>query len=175
MTAQICGQISTASDVPAGRGLSSNGQTYVTQTTTTFSSNPKVVGSCLVYEATSNTSIIAQSGGTAFNGATSFKVLGRDDISVTLASSISGGTDNIVTVVNQTDINNAKSKINVSDGDIRSKLKSKLKSDNYYPIDSTYSTGTPNVTSSVDPGQPASSVTVTETVTYSMFGLERTI
>lgn len=171
MTSRICGTFTTPDDVPAGTGVSSNGQTYITQQVTKFDPTTTPSGGCGTFKATTSTAIQAQSGGTAFNGATSFKVAGRDDISATVSSAITGGTDNIVTVVNQTDINNAKAKINPNDSDIKNKLKNKLKSDNYYPIEGTYGTGTPNVTSSVDPGQPASSVTVTETITYTMFGV----
>ncbi len=171
MTAQICGQVATVADVPAGSGLSSSGQTYITQSNTTFSSKPNVVGSCLVYDATSNTSIIAQSGGTAFNGATSFTVAGRSNVTASNVTSIGGGTDNIVTVVNQTDINTAKSKISPSDSNEKNSLSKKLKSDNYYAITGTYTAGTPNVSSSVDAGQPANTVTVTETINYTMFGV----
>lgn len=159
------------SALAAGSGISSNGQTYITQQTTKFSNSGNNDGTRICYEALSSTPIVAQSGGTAFNGASTFSVPGRSDLSATLASAVTGGTDNIVTVVNQTDINTAKSKISPSDSDMRKKLQDKLKSDNYYPINSTYSAGTPNVTTSVEAGQPANTVTVTETITYTMFGV----
>jgi hypothetical protein len=162
---------SLPSALAAGSGVSSSGQTYITQQTTKFSDTGKSDGSRICYEALSNTAIVAQSGGTAFNGASTFSVPGRSDITASLASAVSGGTDNIVTVVNQTDINTAKSKISPSDSDMRKKLQSKIKSDNYYPINSTYSAGTPNITTSVEAGQPANTVTVTETITYTMFGV----
>ncbi|MEI8338472.1 MAG: hypothetical protein WCF91_00910 [bacterium] len=162
---------SLPSALAAGSGVSSSGQTYITQQTTKFSDTGKSDGSRICYEALSSTAIVAQSGGTAFNGASTFSVPGRSDITASLASAVSGGTDNIVTVVNQTDINTAKSKISPSDSDMRKKLQSKIKSDNYYPINSTYSAGTPNITTSVEAGQPANTVTVTETITYTMFGV----
>lgn len=162
---------SLPSAVPAGTGVSSSGQTYITQQNTRFSDTGKSDGSRICYDALTTTPIVAQSGGTAFNGANTFSVPGRSDVAVSLASAITGGTDNIVTVVNQTDINTAKSKINPSDNEMRKKLQDKLKSDNYYPINSTYSSGTPNVTTSVEAGQPANTVTVTETITYTMFGV----
>jgi len=170
MTSRICGS-SIPATVPAGTGLSSNGQTYITQDDTVFSTDTSNVGGCFLYKARANTAIRAQSGGTAFNGANNFSVPGRGDISVTIATAVTGGTDNIVTVVTQTDINSAKSKINPSDNDLRKKLSNRLKDDNYYPIEATYTAGTPNVTSSVDAGQPANTVTVTETISYSMFGV----
>lgn len=162
---------SLPSAVPAGTGVSSSGQTYITQQATKFSDTGKSDGSRICYDALANTPIVAQSGGTAFNGANTFSLPGRSDVSVTLASAVSGGTDNIVTVVNQTDINTAKSKISPSDSDMRKKLQDKLKSDNYYPINATYTAGTPNITTSVEAGQPANTVTVTETITYTMFGV----
>jgi hypothetical protein len=156
--------------VPAGTGVSINGQTFITQEATTFSEFGKPKGSCATYSANNSTAIVAQSGGSNFNvDNTSISVAGRKDVSGT--GSASGGTDNIVTVVTQTDINNAKSKINTSDSSVKSALQSQLKGDNYFPVDGTFNAGTPTATNSADVGDAASTVTVTETVNYVMFGV----
>ena len=177
MSAQVCGTIPNGSpdDVPAGTGLSSNGNTYITQQDTSFSQIPSGPPSnhCYSYNATSDTTVVAQNAGSAYNNATSFSVAGRSDVSVSVASTISGGTDNIVQVVNQNDIDNAKSKISANDSSVKSDLVSQLKGDGYYPISATYNVGTPNVTSSNNVGDVASNVTVTETITYTMFGVHQ--
>lgn len=174
MTEQTCGTIpdGAPADVPAGTGISSNGLTYITQTDTQFSANPSGhTGKCLTFNATSNTSILAQSGGSNYNGADSFTVADRSDVSAQLSSQVSGGTDSIVQTVNQNDINSAKAKISVSDSGIQQGLENQLKGDNYYPIVATYVTGTPALNNSANVGDIANTVTVTESITYTMFGV----
>ncbi len=175
MTAQICGSIPDGGppDVPAGTGLSSNGQTYITQDDTGFSNAGTPSHGCLKFNSTSNTTIIAQNGGASYNGATSFSVAGRSDVSVAVSSAIAGGTDNIAHIVNQNDINTAKSKISASDSSIKQTLQTQLKGENYYPIDATYTAGTPVVTSNPAVGQVADNVTVTETISYTEFGVKQ--
>ncbi|MCB0311458.1 MAG: hypothetical protein KDD42_09495, partial [Bdellovibrionales bacterium] len=61
---------------------------------------------------------------------------------------------------------------NASDSGVKSDLEDQLKEADYYPLPSTYSTGTPSVTSSAKVGQVADNVTVTQTITYSMYGVK---
>jgi hypothetical protein len=177
MTAKVCNSIPKQAppDVPAGTGVSNNGLTYITQENTSFNDSGKPTGDgCLNFDSANNTTISAQSGGANYNGATSFSVAGRSDISTQIASSISGGTDSIVQIVNQNDINSAKSKITPSDNDLKQALETQLKAVNYYPIPATYVAGAPAVTNSANVGDIANNVTVTEVVTYTMFGAHQT-
>lgn len=161
-------------DVPAGTGVSSGGQTYITQNNTSFNDTGKNNhNGTLTYTATGPTTVVAQSPGASYNGATSFSVAGRGDVSASVASSISGGTDNIVHSVNQNDINNAKAKINTNDPSVKQNLESQLKKSGYFIIEASYSTGTPVTTTSANVGTVADIVTVTETVTYSLFGVHK--
>lgn len=160
-------------DIPAGTGLSANGQTYITQDATSFSSNGNNNHhGCLVYNATGQTPISAQSGGSSSNtpGGTSFSVAGRSDVNA--SGSASGGSDNIVQIVNQNDINNAKAKIATNDSAQKQSLQQQLKGEGQFPITSTFNPGTPNVTQSAPVGAVANNVTVTEVVTYMMFGVK---
>lgn len=157
-------------DIPAGTGLSANGLTYITQADTSFSSNANFNHGCFNFPATQATQIQAQSGGSSYNGADSFTVAGYSNVNVTVSQPISGGTDDIVQTVNQNDINNAKNKIDINNSSEEQALKNQLDQDNYYPISATYQSGTPNVTTSANVGDVANTVTVTETVTYTMFG-----
>lgn len=172
MSAQVCGAISNAPDVPAGTGLSANGQTYITQQDTSFSADGHTHGNCTTYSATSQTSITAQSGGSSSNtgNGSSFNLSGRSDVNAT--GSASGGTDNIVQTVNQNDINSAKAKISTNDTAQKQALQSQLKGEGEFAITATFSSGTPNVTQSAQVGAVASDVTVTEVVTYTMFGVK---
>jgi hypothetical protein len=177
MTEQTCGNIpdGAPSDVPSGTGLSSNGLTFITQQDTQFSPNPSGHnGKCLTFSAASNTPISAQNGGASYNGASTFSVAGRPDISVQVAASVSGGTDNIVQSVNQNDINNAKAKISTSDPTVEQSLINSLNQAGYdFAIKASYSPGTPSVTPSQPVGSIANNVTVTETITYTIFGVHR--
>jgi hypothetical protein len=174
MTARACApNLGTPATVPAGTGVSSNGQTYITQTDTTFSNFGSGHGSCQNYQATDATTIIAQNPGSSYNGATSFTVAGRNDVTAQVSSSISGGTDNIVRSVNQNDINNAKSKINSKDDSVKQDLEDELRQEGYFVISATYEAGTPVTSTSADVGDVADNVTVTETVSYRLFGVHK--
>jgi hypothetical protein len=98
-------------------------------------------------------------------------VSGRPDVSA--SGSASGGTDNIVQVVSQSDIDSAKSKIKADDSSIKDDLKSQLDDANYFAIVATYNAATPSVTTSNNAGDAANNVTVTETVKYIMFGVRK--
>jgi hypothetical protein len=176
MTAQYCGSIPANGppSIPAGTGLSSNGQTFLTQQVTTFNSQFGGSHGCANYPATSNTPIIAQNAGTSYNNANNFTVAGYSNVNVSVAQTVMGGTDNIVQTVNQNDINNAKAKISTNSNGVKNDLTNQLNGDGYYPLNATFNTGTPNTTSSSSVGQVADNVTVTETITYSMFGVYKT-
>jgi hypothetical protein len=170
LTAKEC-STSSPNDVPAGTGISSNGQTYITQDDTSFSSLGKNDHGCFSYGALSDTKIVAQSGGASYNNATSFSVAGRSDVSVDVAQKITGGTDSIIQTVNQNDINSAKSKIAATD--LKQSLANQLEGSGYFAIPATYVAGAPTVTQSAQVGAQANTVTVTEVITYTMFGVKQ--
>ena len=113
----------------------------------------------------------AQSGGANYNGSGTYGVYHRSD--VTASGSASGGTDSIVQIVSQTDINNAKNKISTDDSTVKQALQDQLQHDGYYAIAATHNAGTPAETNSANVGDAANNVTVTEVVTYTMFGVHR--
>lgn len=156
--------------LPAGSGLSSSGNTFITQQSVTVPASAFKKGVCQ-NDGKANVNVTAQSPGTASNGATSFSVPSSSSLSG--SGSTSGGTDNIVRVVNQNDINNAKAKINAKDDGVKSDLEKQLKKEDLFPIASTFNSGTPAVTSSNSVGQVADNVTVTENITYTMFGAKQ--
>ena len=127
------------------------------------------------------TSIIAQSGGANYNlpDHSTFSVAysnpsdGTKSFSAMASGNISGGTDSNVKVVSQSDIESAKQKIAVSDSTIKSDLRKQLEQDGLQAIVATYVAGTPNVTNSAEAGAVADNVTVTETISYSMFGVKQ--
>jgi len=160
--------------IPAGTGLSTNGLTFITQSSVTVSYFPS---GCVQYpqgSASGSTSIAAQQGGASYNvDNASFTV--ADSSGATATGSTSGGTDNIVTVVQQSDINSAKSQLssNQNTDSIKQQLEQKLQSDGLYPIDATFHASKPDVSSSVAAGTQADNVTVTQNITYTMYGAKK--
>jgi hypothetical protein len=158
--------------VPAGTGLSSGGNTYISQQTVTVPDSTYSKNGDCHNSGQATVDIIAQNSGSNYNGATDFTVAGQShsNLSGAPSGSISGGTDSIVQIVNQNDINSAKSKITPSDSDLKQALESQLKGNNYYPIVATYVAGAPALNNSANVGDIANTVTVTEVITYTMFG-----
>jgi hypothetical protein len=162
-------------DVPAGVGLSHDGLTYILNDGVSFIptvSHGKCTFQGINGSGKSDIAIIAQSGGSNYNTSGSFSVSGRGDVSA--SGSTSGGTDNNVQVVSQADINNAKAKINTNDDTVKKALSDQLKKEDLYAVTATFSAGSPTTSTSADVGDTTSSVTVTENVTYTMFGVHET-
>lgn len=160
--------------IPAGTGISYNNMTYITQADTQMSidiaGKHAFTGNCTNYVASSPTNIAAQSGGSQYNAQISnASVSGFPE--VVANGSASGGTDNIVQVVAQADISAATSKIGSADAaTVKQDLINELKGQSLYPIEVTFASGTPQISSNPAVGNASSTVTVTETITYSMFG-----
>jgi hypothetical protein len=162
-------------NLPAGTGFSTDGKTYIsTEAAVIPPSTFKRSGACNE-DGKALVNAIAQSGGAAYNtsGGSSMTIAGRPADLSARSGRMDGGTDNIVQVVSQSDIANARSKMAASsDNGVKQALQTQLKGENYFAIAATFSGSTPNVTNSADVGDEASSVTVTQTVTYSMFGVK---
>jgi hypothetical protein len=174
MTAQKCSgnPFVPPSDIPAGSGVSTNGKTYITQSTTSFHGT-SASGSCYNYVSDSSTDIVAQSAGDSYNVSNAtFTVAGRSDASA--SGSASGGTTQVVKVVQQSDIDAAKQQILDKNRDpAKSELNKQFQSGDAQPVLETFSNGNPTVTSSANANDQADSVTVTEKITYTMLGVKK--
>jgi hypothetical protein len=173
VTITNCVDSGSAVTLPAGTGFSSSGNTYISQQSVTIPGS-KFQGRSGPCDNTGKAAVIinAQSGGSAANmpAGASFSISGGPSGLTAQGGTISGGTDNIVKTVNENDINNAKAKIATNDNLEKQSLKDNLKKDGYFAITSTFSSGTPNTTQSAQVGDVANNVTVTEVITYTMFG-----
>jgi hypothetical protein len=171
MSATECApNLGTPPAVPSGTGINANGLNYITQEETDFSPFGSGKGSCQTYQSSGNTSISAQSGGANYNSSnTKFTVPGRSDVAA--SGSANGGTDDIVQIVSQTDINNATNKLTNNNTVAKQDLTTQLQQSGYYAIAATFTPGSPATTPSASVGTAANSVTVTETVAYSMYGV----
>jgi hypothetical protein len=166
--------------IPSGSGVSSNGQTYITQSAVSLTS-VKVGNKCNPSQFSNiysqDTKIVAIKAGTDSNlaaGASFTVVSGADytssDVKATADNPVDGGTDDITKVVTQSDIDSAKQKLTATDSSIKQQLLRQLQNQGLYAVADTFLAGTPAVTSSVEAGTVADTVTVTQTVTYTMFG-----
>lgn len=164
--------------VPAGTGLSSGGKTFITKDSATLQS-VKVGSKCKNEDfpnfSTKAVDVAAQTGGSSYNiAAASFTVAGYANVSGQSSAAMSGGTDNIVKVVTQTDIDNAKQKIGQQDSaPIQQELKTALIGRDLFAIDVTFSVGNPDTKVSATVNTPADDVTVTQTIAYTMLGIKQ--
>lgn len=161
--------------IPGGTGFSSGGNTYISQQSVTLPESTFTGGGKCTNNSKEDVTVIAQSGGASFNkpaGAT-FAIAGGQSGLSAEGGTMAGGTDSIVQTVNQNDINNAKAKISANDDVPKKELTAQLKDEGYYVINATFAPGNPNTTTSAEVGAVANNVTVTETITYTMFGAKR--
>lgn len=171
MTSKNCDTTATPASVPAGSGVTANGKTYVTQKKADFSFDA-FSGGCLTFK-TGSVAIEAQNAGSDFNvNSANFAVAGRADI--TASGSASGGTDEIIKVVTQSDIDKAKKQIEEQkDQEVSNELSTQLKSQNLFVVPNSLTTASGEASASVQPDQQADKVTVTQQVTYKMLGVNR--
>ncbi len=155
--------------IPVGSSVTSGGKTYITQEKASYSFDSFTSGSCALY-STDTIKIQALKGGADYNLSDGAKFTGAG-LGI---GSASGGTDAIIKIVSQTDIDTAKSKIATQDTtQVKQDLQVALKNKGVLPVVSTFLSNEPQVTSSAKAGDVADTVTVTATVGYSMLGLQQ--
>lgn len=170
MTAKNCTTLSPPATVAAGTGITANGRTYITQEKATFG-NGQYDGTCLNFSA-KNVKMIAQTAGAQSNvESATFVVAGRSDVTAT--GSAEGGTDDIVKVLSQADIDSAKQKLTTQDtAAVKSELEQSLSTADYTPILGSFAQTPTNTKQSANPGDKVEQVTVTDEVVYSMLGIK---
>jgi hypothetical protein len=155
------------SSIPAGTGVSANGLTFITQSTVNLTPSNQN-GSCVF---AGSTNVKAQQPGAQYNvNSADFTVAGHDDVDAN--GSTSGGTDNNVKVVQQSDIDAAKQKLNSSDDkdNLKKQLQQNLENSNLYALTETFTAKASAVTTSAKVNDQATNITVTENITYTMYG-----
>jgi len=165
----------TVHTVPAGTGISTNGLTFITLESVDVSPshfNGKQMQNDV---PSSSIDVKAQSAGAKYNmDATSYDVAGFTSISGN-GSKMTGGTDSIATVVSQTDLDNAKKTAITTQAtnDFTSKFEKSLSDQNLYVLTSTLKAADPVITATPSVGQPASTVSVSIKITYSVLTLTK--
>ncbi|HEX5456034.1 MAG TPA: hypothetical protein VFW77_01575 [Candidatus Saccharimonadales bacterium] len=176
MTAKKCSgnPFNAPSSVPAGTGVSAGGATFITQDNATFTTSGATTDSdgCFIYPATHDINITAQSGGKDGNVSNAdFSVSGRSDVSA--SGSASGGTDNIVKVVTQADVDKAKERLNGEPNEAHDKFVSDLKDKGYVPLEDSFKATPGDFTVTPAVNSEGEQVTVSVTKTYTMMGVNQ--
>ncbi len=175
LTTQACApNLGTPDDLPAGSGMSANGLTFISSENAKFHFAGFSGGSCANYNS-DNVSVTAENGGTNYNlgAGTTFTVAGRSNISG--SGQTDGGTDQIVTVIQQSDIDSAKKQAEqgVDKNALKSQLQQQLQDQGQYAITDTFVIQKPQVSVSAKAGDQVSTVAYTENATYTMFGAQK--
>lgn len=158
--------------IPAGTGVSTSGLTFImTQSVSLDSGNFTISGTCKSSGShVGSADMVAQSPGSNYNvNSADFAVAGRNDVKAT--GSASGGTDEIVKVVTQADIDEAKNKISQQDTSaVQQELAGALNGRGLWAIGATFNQDEPESEVSAEAGDEADEVEVTQTIKYSMIG-----
>lgn len=164
--------------VPAGTAVTASGLTFITRKSATLQS-VKIGNQCRNNDfpsfSKSTVDVQAQNAGANYNiGPSNFSVSGFSNVSGASGDAMSGGTDNIVTVVSSQDVETAKQKITSADSDEFSRtFQRQLEETGFYVLASTLKLSEPETTTTPEVGQQASSVNVTIKINYSVLVVPR--
>jgi hypothetical protein len=147
--------------------------TYITQQAAHFHATFQGCGSGGVIAKSDNVDITAVQPGSKYN--TSISSASVSNSSATANGSASGGTDDIVTVLSQTDVDNAKQKLTggTSGDQFAKDFENKLSSQGEYVLASTLKADDPQITATPSVGQPASTANVSIKVTYTVLTVQK--
>lgn len=161
----------------AGTGFNASGHTFISDAAvnvpkSTYSFTPG--GFVCNGDGTASVAVTAQKGGADYNLTSQTYNIANNPSNVTAkGGDMAGGTDDISKIVTQADIDSAAQKISAQDSSgIAQQLKTDLTNGGFMPINMTMSPGTTETKSSVNPGDKADTVTVTQTITYTMLGVK---
>jgi hypothetical protein len=156
--------------VPAGTTVSSSGLNFITQKSATLGGTPNIQNGKCVFSS-SPTDVVASEGGGKYNlSERTYTVSGFNSI-VANGSNMTGGTDKIVKIVSQQDVDTAKNKALEGNVDqVKSEMKAELEKDGYTAIVETFNNSEPVVNSTPAVGTEANEVSVTVVTTYTMTG-----
>ena len=182
VTIKNCTTNNQTVSLPAGTGLSSNGLTFITQKSISIPLSGLQGNNCKSYDGITSVAVDvkAVNAGTQYNlGPSSFTVSSSygSQLSATSTDAFTGGTDNVVKVVSQADIDGAKQKLSsaTTDSDVaKTQLQQQLTGAGYQAIVETFAASDPSITTSANANDQADTVTVTQVVTYKMFGVKTT-
>jgi hypothetical protein len=161
--------------VPAGTGVSANGLNFITTESATVAPSHFTGNTCKNDVPSNSVNVKAQAAGAKYNlDATNYSVAGFSTITGS-GSKMTGGTDNIVTVLTQSDVDGAKQKLTSGTaGDQFAKdFTKKLESQGEYVLSATLKAGDASITANPAVGQPASTSNVSIKITYTVLTVKK--
>lgn len=159
------------SSISSGVGISSSKLTFITTSKLIFGAGIPSGGH---FVCSGDVAVIAQQGGTNYNlsANSSFSVAGYPAMTGSNSSAFTGGTDDTKTVLSQSDIDSATAKIVTDSAAVKLDLAAQLTKAGYVPVQSTLNASTPVVTASANVGDVVANATITNVITYSMYGVK---
>lgn len=166
---------SAPSPVSAGTGMSSNGLAFITTSTLSFSPSGFDGDGNII--CSGSVPVVAQQGGSNYNlpSGSKFTIPGYPNLSGSNSSDFTGGTDNIITILSQQDIDSVKDKISDDDKtkfvqDFEKKLGT---DDSLYVLTNTLKSSDPAISASAKAGDQVSSADVTIKITYTILVISK--
>lgn len=171
---QNCSQTTGSITIPSNTRISRGNSHFRTQSSVNLpESSFNAADNCTT--STRNVSVLAEEPGASYNVSkdSNFSVAGYSGVRGTNSNALTGGTDNVVKVVTQGDIDAAMGKIQErASSNAPDDLKSRLRGEGYLPLESTLVSGDPTITTSPNVGDEANEVTVSSATSYSMAGVK---
>lgn len=158
--------------VSAGTTVSSANLNFITSESASFSPSGLEDGKC-IFESNDVPVVAEQAGGQYNLSARTYSVAGFGSV-IANGTNMTGGTDKIVKVVSQSDIDTAKTKALEQNTDvIKAELSGALDKQGYVSVPETFVNSEPVVSSTQNIGDEATEVTAKVVVTYTMFGAQK--
>jgi hypothetical protein len=171
ITLKNCTKSTGQVKVPSGTGVSGGGLTYITQKAVVLPASLFDGGNNCV-TPTKDANVVAQESGEQYNtDPRSYQVSGYNGV-IASGSSMTGGTTNVVKVVDQADIASAKKLLEAKQEDATGDLEDELKDENYVPITETMSSDS-QYTATPQAGAEATEVSVVATTEHTMLGVKQ--
>jgi hypothetical protein len=171
MTITNCNVDDESVTVPAGTAFSNGGLSFSTTEEVTVSASNFTGGGICKKDKSAVVDVLANESGSKFNLTARTYTTSNGDLSGS-GSSMSGGTDAVVKVVSDEDVNKAKEQLKgIATATAITELNQNLTSQQLQALPETLEESAPAVKSSIAVGAEASEFTVTQTVKYSMLGI----
>lgn len=158
--------------IPAGTGISSGDFTFLTDQAVTLPASIFTgPGGCIT--PTANVSVTAQEAGDEYNlSSRNYSVAGKSGISG-VGSDMKGGTNKIIKVVSQKDIDSAKERLSSKQNTVQDEMKTEFDQAGYVSIPDTFRVSDANFNPSPGLDSEAEEVTVSVTTKYTMLGIKK--
>jgi len=174
VTLKNCAKVDGAFTIPAGTVLTSGASSFsVNETTLLPSSTFSGTNTCTTVGKTVNVTSTAAGDQYNISGGRTFAVSGVASITGIDSSAMSGGTNKLVSVVSDQDVETAKQKISDKSKDsATTDLKQQFSNDDLFLIPESITSSAANVTATPKVGEEASEVTVSSTTVYTGLGVK---